>query len=150
MPVTCPCPHGDEMWHNDQAPLPSHPRGGAEAAASWPLPFFSHLPTGQRGGTYCQKGEGSHNSQLVCYRKCLGSVLGCFCLQAISLKSRRDRSGDGGWGGPWQVAWRNRPQGVMVVVVRLPRGPPRSCKVYRVLPADWPENQSEVSVIAET
>ena len=110
MPVTCPCLHGYEMWHNEPGSSPALPqRGGSEAAAYWPLPFFSPLPGDQRGGTYGRKkGKGSQNSQFVCYTEYLGSVLGCFCLQGIHLKATEKGQKLGwGWEGPWQVARRD-------------------------------------------
>ena len=99
VPVARPCLHGYEMWHNEPGSSPALPqRGGSEAAASWPLPFSSPLPAGQRGGTYGRKKDkGSQNSQFVCYRKCLGSVLGCFCLQGIHLKPT-EKGQKLGWG----------------------------------------------------
>lgn len=37
--------------------------------------------------------------------ECLGSVLGCFCLQGIHLKATEKGQKMGwGWEGPWQVA----------------------------------------------
>lgn len=143
------------MWHTDQAPLLplSREEGTEAAAAACPLPFFSHLPTGQRGGTYCQKrGKGRHHSQLICYRKVPG--IGPWLLLPPSnppkIKAGIETGmGDGGWGLGSGVCPRKAAGGDCLQGQAIPRGLLRFCKIYSLLLAGCPEQPRVDSDITE-
>lgn len=76
-----------------------------QAAARWPCLSWSPPTQSER---HLLLGEGREKFTVMCYRKCLGSVPGCFCLQAIHLNSQRgDRRGTGKGQGLWKAARRH-------------------------------------------